>query len=81
MSPKDKALRLCQDFAMTTFGEEFNGGTTLPLEIAKKCALIAVEEILEAIYSIIGKEKHFWRDGERDSIDYWESVKLEITSL
>lgn len=40
---KEKAIELCQKFGTTTMRTNCNDGYTLPLEIAKKCALIAVE--------------------------------------
>jgi len=70
MEAKEKALRLCQQIAMTSFDTEFNNGTTLPLELAKKIALICVDEILLTSASEYEHEDNFWR-----------SVKEEINKL
>lgn len=89
MEAKEKALRLCQDIAMTTFGEDFNEGTTLPLAITKKIAVICVDEILNEInqlskpeYTIfvLDYDKIMRMDGYEKK-DYWESVKEEINKL
>lgn len=75
MTPKEKALRLCQEFGFTTFGEEFNGGTTLPFEIAKKCAIITVDEIL-ADYEIFNRKNKSYKVPS-----FWQMVKEELLKL
>jgi hypothetical protein len=67
MTPKDKAIELCQKFAYTSFQDEFNDGATLPLHIAKKCAKIAVTEILKKC-SVV-------------EFQYFFEVKQEIENL
>ena len=59
MTPKEKALKLCQAFGITTlFAQDCNGGVTLPLSIAKKCALIAAKEVVDNCnYS---EDKNYW---------------------
>jgi hypothetical protein len=49
MTPKEKALRLCQQYGLITFATKYNDGYTLPLEMAKQCALISIEFALEFI--------------------------------
>ncbi len=44
-TPAEYALELCQKFGSTTMFTEANNGYTLPLEIAKKCALIHVKDL------------------------------------
>lgn len=81
MTPKEKALKLCQSFGMTTlFAQDCNGGVTLPLSIAKKCAIIAVDEILSLKVENDCKE---WKDNQHYwySAEYWIQVKLEIEKL
>ena len=68
MTPKEKALRLCQKFGATTMFSDDNEGMSLSIETAKKCAVIAVDEILSFLQS--GKRK-----------DYWIIVKSEIEKL
>ena len=72
MDPKEKALRLCQKFGSTTlFAEDCNNGYTLPLRIAKICATIAVDEIIEALdKSLINAD-----------VEYFKKVKTEIQNL
>ena len=74
MEAKQKALKMCQAFGITTlFAQDCNGGVTLPLSIAKKCAIIAVDEIIVAIgmCSVVAGYP----------LDYWEEVKLKIEML
>lgn len=45
---KEKALTLCQKFGKTTiFAKDCNNGYSLPLRVAKLCAHIAVDELME----------------------------------
>lgn len=48
MTPKEKALELCQKFGWTSFKWEQTNYTTLELKNAKQCAIIAVDEIIKA---------------------------------
>ena len=59
MTPKEKAEELVHRMELYTGND-----------IAKQCALIAVDEILKRNQPIQG---HFW--------DYWEQVKKEIELL
>jgi hypothetical protein len=76
MTPKEKALKMCQSFGLTTlFAQDCNGGTTLPLSIAKRCALIAVDELIE---------EHTWKNPINWNVvrkRFWEEVKSEIEKL
>jgi hypothetical protein len=72
MNPKEKALELCQKFGTTTMFTNCNDGYTLPLEIAKKCALIAVNEIIaDCEYNHI----------EIHNSNWWHEVKSEIEKI
>lgn len=44
----DQALRLCQKIGMTTMFSDFNNGMSLPLEVSKKIAIAAINEICPA---------------------------------
>lgn len=70
MEAQEHALKLCQDIAMTTFGSDFNEGTTLPLHVVKKIAVICVDEILATSASEYEHEDNYWR-----------AVKEAISSL
>ncbi len=92
MSPQERALKLCQDIAMTTFGEDFNQGTTLPLAITKKIAVICVDEIIKEIQELHKPEYVIFIINDKqapnmdnmngyEKIDYWQSVKEAILVL
>ena len=62
MTPKDKANKLCMTFLMET---------DIPSKaIAKQCALICVDEILDAVTTIADKK-----------FDFYTEVKKEIEKL
>jgi hypothetical protein len=69
MTPKEKANQLCMRFLIQTT-------TNIPYginkAIAKECALIAVDEILNVLNG---------EDFSRNAILFWSSVKKEIEAL
>ena len=80
MTPKEKAEELVDKFYQTTPNEYFVNepigikGRYKSWEQAKQCALIAVDEIKEAI---------FWHPFESPNfeLEYWQDVKQEIENL
>jgi hypothetical protein len=62
ITPKEKAKELILKHLRVNHG--FN------VHIARQCALIAVNEVIEALH------EHHWQN--RLIIDYWEEVKQEI---
>jgi hypothetical protein len=62
MTPKEKAIELYEKMLRVEY----------PLA-AKHCALIAVDEVIEALH------EHHWQN--RLTIDYWEEVKHELEKL
>ena len=74
MEPKLKAKELVHEFETTIFANF----THTKKSFAKQCALIAVEEILNAIYN-----EDF--DGhlidEHNAASYWQKVKEEIEKI
>ena len=76
MTAQEKALQLCQDMAYTTFGKDFNNGFTLPLSVAKHCALIAVNEIINA-----NPHSNPFNTDLQSTMEYWQQVKTEIEKL
>ena len=70
MTPKEKALYLCQKFGYLGIKWEQTEYTTFSLENAKQCALIAVDEIMNAL-----EKNGDW------NYDYWQEVKQEIEKL
>ena len=69
MTPKEKANQLCMRFLIQTT-------TNIPYginkAIAKECALIAVDEILNVLNG---------EDFSRNAILFWSSVKQEIEAI
>jgi hypothetical protein len=64
MTPKEKAFHLYFSFVRDVIADK---------EKAKKCALIAIDEVIEALH------EHHWQN--RLIINYWEEVKQEIEKL
>ena len=71
MKAHKKALELCQKFGYTTIFSNDNGGKTLSIETAKKCALIAVYEMKQIISGA----------GLKAMQAYLDEVKTEIEKL
>jgi len=72
MTHRDKALHLVDSFRVKIYDElglDFNDD--IVFRIAKQCALIAVDEIEEALIN---------NGGGWDS-NYWQQVKTEIEAL
>lgn len=77
MTPNEKALQICQEMGVSTlFAEDCNNGITLPLRVAKICALIAVNEIIEFC-----PENYYNTETKKSMKNYWEDVKAEIVKL
>ena len=76
MTPKEKAIDLIADFYDIKSNEPDYG---MEREMAKKCALIAVDEIL----NIIPCYEEYGSNGWVliDNSEYWEEVKKEIEKL
>jgi hypothetical protein len=71
MTPKEKAEELVFKFYRIIPLDKM----TIDFNLAKKCALIAVEEILELDWFISTlRDKYEW-------ISYWQEVKQEIEEL
>jgi hypothetical protein len=71
MTPKEKAISLVDSYRNILMNEDTEcGNEILCTVIAKKCAIIAVDEIIDLV-------KHI----DVDSEDYWNEVKHEIEKL
>lgn len=70
MTPKEKAEELIENYrnAYPTYTSN-----RLNLHQTKRCALMAIDEVIEALY------EHHWQN--RLIIDYWTQVKQEIEKL
>ena len=80
MTPKDKALELYNKYEQ--LGRDFTRGVSMK-EFAKQCALIAVNEIIEATnmyqYGISNALEHI--PSKIVKHPYWQEVKQEIEAL
>jgi hypothetical protein len=65
MTPKEKADKLCIDFLMKPNTTDIRFG--MDKQLAKQCALIAVDEILKT--------------NPYKARNYWQEVKTEIEKL
>lgn len=74
MSAKDKAEELVLKYLRidNNTKEWFN------TYIAKQCAIIAVEEIIEECYKWSGGDNSTW---DRERFNFWTEVKREIENL
>ena len=73
MTPKEKASRLVADFIKHSRAEK----NITPIQSAKQCALIAVDEIIEIL-------NNYWNQDckiNNTKITYYEEVKTEIEKL
>ena len=73
MSPKERAKELIDKFKKNTRAYNETNGWEDSAYDAKQCALIAVDEVIEAL------DEHHWQN--RLIIDYWEEVKHEIKKI
>ena len=78
MTPKEKAQELVNKFAKLP--EEGTLMWYLSFEIAKKCALIAVDEIIEFMEADdFDSDTCYWANHSK--MQYWIEVKQEIEKL
>ena len=71
MTPKEKAQELVKKYVEFKIDGQYR---IFGIELSKKCALIAVDEIL-----LIKKE--IWDDFHSEYFDWWKEVKTEIEKL
>lgn len=70
MTPKEKAQYLIYKFTPHAYGVWDKNGSKEERYHSKQCALIAVDEIMDAL-----EKNGSW------NYDYWQEVKLEIEKL
>ena len=75
MTAKEKSLELVDRFINVEYLIDFQGMT---LELAKQCALIAVDEILKELPML---DYHPLGSYTNPRIDYWQEVKQELELL
>ena len=69
MTAKEKSKELIQKY----FDLFSNLGYYASLSEGKKCALIAVEELI--------KEQTMWQNGDQNPVLFWQEVEKEIKEL
>lgn len=69
---KQKAIEICQNMAYTSRFSLFNEGRTLPLHIAKQCAIHCVNEMIALVDTL---------DGNKKITNFYNNVKTEIELL
>jgi hypothetical protein len=71
-TPTEKAKELIEKYLKLDIeiGGQHDGYLTMKMHDAKQCALIAVDEILNAVTTIADKK-----------YEYWQEVKTEIEKL
>jgi hypothetical protein len=81
MTPKEKADKLCIDFLMKPNNTDIRFG--MDKQLAKQCALIAVDEIIDASPTNPLKSSYIelYSDMVDECIEYWQEVKTEIEKL
>ena len=72
MTPKEKAKQLVDIYKIFVIGRN---DSVIEKQNAKKCALIAVDEILDVV---IKNDVDVW---DIDILNYWQEVKTEIEKL
>jgi hypothetical protein len=70
LSPKEKAKELVDKYSVYTSGWNYD-------ELAKQCALIAVDEILWEIIKYADNSKEYVTENAK----FWQEVKTEIQKL
>jgi len=74
MTPKEKAKELINKFQHPPSAFEHTECDCLHIDIAKECALIAVNEVIDTLY-----EYHY--DSASGAYEFWTEVKEELEKL
>jgi hypothetical protein len=78
MTPQEKAKELGSKFNFEHIGQNYILHQTV--DESKRCALIAVEEILKRTRSVDTMPPNYQKIDENTK-EYWEQVKIEIEKL
>jgi len=78
MTPQEKAKELGSKFNFEHIGQNYILHQTV--DESKRCALIAVEEILKRTRSVDTMPPNYQKIDENTK-EYWEQVKIEIQKL
>jgi len=74
MTPKAKAQQLVVKYLAIQFGD-------FPTTDAKKCALILVDEIIDALAEYDDRNNTYELQNMDRDFNYWQQVKSELQSL
>ena len=78
MTPKEKAKELLSIYWNTKVETPHVRESIMSKELAIKCALIAVDEIIKLDVFDCNED---WSNEDGDTREYWEEVKQEINKL
>jgi len=74
MTPQEKAKELLLKFMAIQFGD-------FPTTDAKKCALICIDEIIDALVEYDDRNNTYELQNMDRDFNYWGDVKLELQSF
>ncbi len=78
MTPKEKALTICQAIGVTTlFDMKCHEGHTLPLHVSQKIAHIMVDELIEESSDAVTRLER----SPLSNLEYWRAVKKQINLI
>jgi len=81
MTPKKKATELVNTYYNKIEHTISNEYAKLTKDITKQCALIAVDEIIEALLEYDNRNNTYELQNMDRDFNYWEEVKKEIENL
>lgn len=77
MTPKEKAKELIEKYCQILFDDVQIVNISSPI----RCALIAVDEIINSFNAFMDSRKNFRHELEIDAERYWQKVKEEIQDI
>jgi len=90
MKPKEKAKELIHHYLKELLSAKYSINGFVINDLAKQCALIAVEEILSARpldpnhadWDDCGATPQYWYEAQKDeALEFWNNVKSELQSF
>jgi hypothetical protein len=90
MTPKEKAKEFMHYYLKELLSAKYRINGFVIKDLAKQCALIAVEEILSARpldpnhvdWDDCGATHQYWYEAQKDeALEFWNNVKSELQSL
>ena len=83
MTSKEKAKELVDMYySLNSESNALDWCTEIPIEVAKRCAIMCVNQIIESSPSLpILSENGTYGSDIEESANYWQEVKTEIEKL